>query len=202
MSLLVNRSDCADIADREGWAKAETPSTFRFRITAVSKLQLLSCSLVAAIPGGFLAYQLVQVFISHGGGPSTVYQGLVGLTLACAILLALTPVGVLAMYNDGYARPKAPRPPKADKGKAGKKDLGQSDVEIDEDEEDTEASGRQSGLHQVLADDDIADTVDNFQVDGDISSLDEDNSDLFADSLDEADTDELDARLKAKKKKR
>lgn len=163
----------------------------------MSKLQLLGCSFVAAIPGGFLAYQLVQVFISHGGGPSTVYQGLVGLTLACAILMALTPVGVLAMYNDGYARPKAPKPAK---GKAGKKDLGRSDVEIDEDEEDTEASGKQSGLHKG-GDDEFEDTADNFQADDDIGTLDEDNSDLFADSLDEADTDEVESP-KSKKKKR
>ena len=130
----------------------------------MTKIQLFLISLVGAIPGGFLAYQLVMVFLNHGGGPSTTYQGLLGLTLVCSSLLALLPILVLALYSSGFESPKAPKDSKQAKQKA----------------DDEEAEDHSSDDDEVAAD------ADEFD-DDDMGDLEEMDADDLGDDFEEED---------------
>lgn len=105
----------------------------------MTKMQLFVVSLVGAIPAGFLAYQLVMVFINHGGGPSVVYQGVVGITLLCAAVMALLPLLVLALFSSGY-EPAKPAAKGADKKKGKDQDEEESEDSDDADAETEEVS--------------------------------------------------------------
>ena len=85
----------------------------------MTKTSLCLTSLVAAVPGGWLAYLMVMGFLSNPGKkpgdgdvhvPTSVLV-LSGILLAIGALLAVMPVGILL-----FAGPKTPKPtPDADK---------------------------------------------------------------------------------------
>ena len=61
----------------------------------MSKIGLFLTSLVAAVPGGFLAYLMVMAFLNHSGGPTMWTKVLAGMLLFIGSLLSVMPVGVL-----------------------------------------------------------------------------------------------------------
>ena len=82
----------------------------------VSKTNLALSSLIAAIPGGFLAYLLVMAFLHHIGDMPMMLQVLVGLALVGCVVATLSPVGILVFVGgDGATKPKKEK--KAKKGK-------------------------------------------------------------------------------------
>lgn len=117
--------------------------------------------MVAAIPAGLLAYLLVMVFLTKADGLPTILQILAGLTLACAALIALMPIGLL-IFGGKRAPKDAADKPSAKAGKAAPAD----------DEEEIEA---------------VEDLEEASEIDDDASAFDVDESDadIMADSDDE-----------------
>lgn len=60
----------------------------------MSKWNLIAVSIVAAVPGAFLAYLMVDAFLSGADAMSGTMMALVGITLATSATMALTPVGI------------------------------------------------------------------------------------------------------------
>lgn len=61
----------------------------------MSKLNLMLLSLVAAVPGGVLAYLMVAAFLTRSGDMTGTFQILAGLTLVVSALVAVVPIGIL-----------------------------------------------------------------------------------------------------------
>lgn len=78
----------------------------------MNKTQISLTSLVAALPGAFLAYLMVMAFLNFAGGWSIATKGLAGLFLLIGAGLAFTPVALFVL-----AGPKAPKAPKEEKPK-------------------------------------------------------------------------------------
>lgn len=79
----------------------------------MSKSQLALTSLVAALPGGWLAYLMVMAYLGPGaGGWSIIVKGLTGTLLLVGATLAVMPIGILLF--SGPKTPKAPKKKKAD----------------------------------------------------------------------------------------
>ena len=72
----------------------------------MSKLQLPLISLVAAIPGGFLAYLLVMAFLNHAESMPTMLHAVAGTTLLMSGVLVLMPLGALIFGPKGGAKKK------------------------------------------------------------------------------------------------
>ncbi len=74
----------------------------------MNKTGLCLTSLVAAIPGAWLAVLMVMAFLSAGaGGWSVTVKGLAGMLLLIGGVLAVMPIGILL-----FAGPKAEKPAK------------------------------------------------------------------------------------------
>ena len=98
----------------------------------VSKTNLALSSLIAAIPGGFLAYLLVMAFLHHIGDMPMMLKVLVGLALIGCVVATLSPVGILVFVGgDGATKPK-----KAKESKKKSKDLEEDDDDMIVDEDD------------------------------------------------------------------
>ncbi|MFN0056350.1 MAG: hypothetical protein ACKV0T_29745 [Planctomycetales bacterium] len=76
----------------------------------MSKSQLALTSLVAALPGGWLAYLMVMAFLGPGAGGWPILKGLAGTLLLIGATLAVMPVGILL-----FSGPKTVKPPKKKK---------------------------------------------------------------------------------------
>lgn len=61
----------------------------------MGKLPLFFVSLVASIPGGYLSYVLVMVFLERAERMSTAFQVIAGVTLACSALVTVIPFFIL-----------------------------------------------------------------------------------------------------------
>lgn len=61
----------------------------------MTKVQASLVSLVAAVPGGLLAYGMIQSFLKFASNSPLSFRILSGFTLAFAVLLALLPLAVL-----------------------------------------------------------------------------------------------------------
>jgi len=72
----------------------------------VSKTSLLLLSLVAAIPGSILAILMVMTLLKRANEMSGAMLGLSGVTLACAAIITLTPVGI-ALFTPKTNRPES-----------------------------------------------------------------------------------------------
>jgi hypothetical protein len=70
----------------------------------VTKSALAATSLVAAVPGGFMAYLAVMAFLNHLDGMPTMLMVVTGTALAFSALMALTPVGIL-LFSKGTPKP-------------------------------------------------------------------------------------------------
>ena len=108
----------------------------------MGRTQRALTSLVAAIPAGFLAYLLVEVFLKRADTLPTMMKVLVGVTLLCAALVALIPFGLLIF---GGARKSAD-----DGGKAAGSRKG---TKADDDDEEVEAVEE---VEEAVDDDDDA----------------------------------------------
>lgn len=73
----------------------------------MSKNALCLTSLVAAIPGAWLAVLMVMAFVNHAGGPTGTIKGLAGALLLVGGTLAAMPVGIFL-----FTGPKTEKPPK------------------------------------------------------------------------------------------
>lgn len=60
----------------------------------MSKLSFVLVTLIAAIPGAWVSYQLVMALLSHSGDMATMPKVMVGLTLLLSGLSTLLPAGV------------------------------------------------------------------------------------------------------------
>jgi hypothetical protein len=87
----------------------------------VNKTNLCLTSLVAAIPGAWLAVLMVMAFLSPGaGGWSVVVKGLAGLQLLIGAALAAMPVGILVLSGpkgEKKSKQKDQPAPKGDEAK-------------------------------------------------------------------------------------
>ncbi|MDA1013815.1 MAG: hypothetical protein O3A00_05100 [Planctomycetota bacterium] len=61
----------------------------------VGKIPLFFVSLVASIPGGYLSYVLVMVFLDRAEKMSTAFQVIAGVTLAFSALVTVIPFFIL-----------------------------------------------------------------------------------------------------------
>lgn len=61
----------------------------------MTKAALMGTSLVAAIPGGFLAYLTIRAFVYHAEKMATMLQVVTGTTLVFSVLMALAPFAIL-----------------------------------------------------------------------------------------------------------
>lgn len=84
----------------------------------MSKLGLFFVSLVAAIPGGFLAVRLALDFLNRADQMETTLQVVSGLTLAMSTLVMLLPVGILIFGPKTEKEPEAGESSKAEISKA------------------------------------------------------------------------------------
>ena len=71
----------------------------------MTRMQTAAASLVAAIPAALLAVLLVMAFLNSSENPKGMTMVLVGATLACGLVLAAMPVGILVF--GGKKKPKA-----------------------------------------------------------------------------------------------
>ncbi len=134
----------------------------------MGRTQRALTSLVAAIPAGFLAYLLVDVFLKRADTLPTMVKVLVGVTLLCAALVALMPFGLLIF---GGARKSADDVGKTAASRKGAKADDDDEVEAVEEVEE--------------ADDD---SVSAFDDDDSVSAFD-DESDADADIMADSDDD-------------
>ncbi len=95
----------------------------------MTKNGLFLTSFVAAIPGAFLAYQMVMVFINYAGGSTMWPKVLAGLLLLIAVLLAVMPVGIIL-----FAGPKTEKSAKSVVNKADKAEADEVAAEAEESE--------------------------------------------------------------------
>jgi hypothetical protein len=93
----------------------------------VSKLGLFFLSLVAAIPGGFLAVRLVLDFLNRADQMETTLQIVSGLTLAMSALVMLLPFGILIF---GPKTEKEPEVGETSKAEGSKADISKADVAV------------------------------------------------------------------------
>jgi hypothetical protein len=107
----------------------------------VSKNGLFLTSFVAAIPGLFLACQMVMAFVNYAGGPTLWTKALAGMLLVIGGLLAVMPVGIFL-----YAGPKTEKAPKKPKeesaGESAELEAASSEVEIEPEESGEMPSSR------------------------------------------------------------
>lgn len=104
----------------------------------MSKTGLCLSSLVAAVPGAWLAVVIVMAFVSYAGGWSITVKGLAGSLLLIGSSLAVMPIGILL-----FAGPKAEKPAKQkDKPAKAKADEvePQAAVVVDDDFESADAT--------------------------------------------------------------
>lgn len=113
----------------------------------MGKTGLFCTSLVAAIPAGYLSYELVHTFLTRAEGLETIMYVIAGLTLAISALITITPIGIL-LFSPSSTAPAAPK-------EANEKAAADS----------TEAMG---------ADDDLVDDADEFAADDDEFEFEED----------------------------
>ena len=147
----------------------------------MGRTQRALTSLVAAIPAGFLAYLLVDVFLKRADTLPTMMKVLVGVTLLSAALVALIPFGLLVF---GGARKSADDGGKATAPRKGAKADDDEEVEaveeveeaVDDDDDSVSAFDDESD-----ADADIMADSDNDLTSGPPSSMDEIESVDFED---------------------
>jgi hypothetical protein len=126
----------------------------------MSKTQVLLASLVAAVPGAFLAYLMVMSFISYGDKSSGAMKGLAGVTLCLAAVMCALPVIVWV------AGPKTPSSQAADESR-GKKDE-EGEAEPDGQDDVAAESGEVEAASDELAsvDDESLDVFEDVDKDG------------------------------------
>ncbi len=98
----------------------------------MSRLSLMLVSLVAAIPAGYLSYELVMTFVNRAENMVTMLHVLAGTTLAMGALLTLMPIGILLFG------PKTEKPAKGEQEEAGAGAAEEEEIpeaELDEEEE-------------------------------------------------------------------
>ncbi len=72
----------------------------------MSKLNLAAVSLVAAIPGGILAFFSIYAFLNYSERMQTMMQVVNGVTLLMAVVLVLTPVVIMLRKGKGVPADK------------------------------------------------------------------------------------------------
>jgi hypothetical protein len=149
-------------------------------------MQTAAASLVAAVPAGLLATLLVMVFLNYAEALTGPGYGIVGATLACCALIALTPFGVLIF---GGKKKSA-----AGAAKSGSKAAGKQD----EDNVATDANESAGDDGDVAAE--VSDDIEMSDVDTD--TVDFDSAELTDDIEEFADEQEDEPPAKATKKKK
>ncbi len=155
----------------------------------MSKLQLPLMSLVAAIPGAYLTYLLVMVFLNHAEAMPAALTGIAGLTLLLSAFLVVMPIGAMIFGPKGASKKKKKgkgQPEDEDKDDDSAAEL--SDEFIAEDDGDDEFSSEDEfavdddddfsdgGISAELSDGDLSDGEFGFE-DDDYEFDDEDEED-------------------------
>ena len=73
----------------------------------MGKTGLLCTSIVAAVPAGYLSYELVSTFLTRAEGLETIMYVIAGITLTCSALITITPVGILLFSPSGKIKPSS-----------------------------------------------------------------------------------------------
>jgi hypothetical protein len=143
----------------------------------VNKTNLALTSLVAAIPGAWLAVLMVMAFVSFAGGWSVTVKGLAGALLLIGGVLAVMPIGILVLGGPKTEKPAKPKE-KAAKAAADDDELQAAAVvdddafvsddatfEVDQDARDSEEFVETIGQPAVEADSDDFDLGADFELD-------------------------------------
>ncbi|EDL59583.1 hypothetical protein [Gimesia maris] len=130
----------------------------------MSKLQLPLISLVAAIPGGFLAYLLVMAFLNHAESMPTMLLAVAGTTLLMSGVLVLMPLGALIFGPKGGAKKKG-------KGLEEAESFDEDDEELVSDSA-AELSGEFEEDDFDEADDDMFESAGDLEVGDDFDEFD------------------------------
>ena len=131
----------------------------------MTKLGFTMTSLVAAIPGGFLCYFLIMVFLSKIENMNLMHQILAGGTLLIALLVTLIPFGVLVFFKS------APQT-ESDTPQAGTSTIEEDEEDlIEEDDDDSFEDDEGAEVDSFESDGEIAEATDDF---------DDEESDEFA----------------------
>lgn len=162
----------------------------------MSKLQLPLISLIAAIPGGFLAYLLVMAFLNHAESMSTMLLAVAGTTLLMSAVLVLMPIGALIFGPKGGAKKKGKDTAAADsfdEDEAGDDELVSDSAaelsgEFEDDELGDDFDETDDETFESAGDLEIGDDFDDAEVSGELSDSEFD----FADDEYEFDEDDED----------
>ncbi|QDT80380.1 hypothetical protein Mal35_38510 [Gimesia maris] len=156
----------------------------------MSKLQLPLISLVAAIPGGFLAYLLVMAFLNHAESMPTMLLAVAGTTLLMSGVLVLLPIGALIFGPKGGAKKKGKdnvEEDSFDEDESGDEELvSDSAAELSGEFEEDEFDEADDDMFESAGDLEIGDDFDDAEVSGEMSDSEFD----FADDEYEFDEDE------------
>lgn len=143
----------------------------------MTKTGLCLTSLVAAVPGAWLAVLMVMAFVNFAGGWSVTVKGLAGVLLLIGAGLAVMPIGIFL-----FGGPKTEKPPKVKeksaKAKAEDNELeaavaveddafvsDDATFEVDQDPRDSEEFVETIGQPAMEADSDDFDLGADFELD-------------------------------------
>lgn len=143
----------------------------------MTKTALMGTSLVAAIPGGFLAYLTICAFVYHAEKMATMLQVVTGTTLVFSVLMALSPFAILLFVRtaiaaegptEAAATPQAPNLPGLQAGAAGAALPSEGDETVDEEFaaagwEEAELGGEEEG--EELAEASSDESSGSFELD-------------------------------------
>ena len=130
----------------------------------MTKMQTSLVSLVAAVPGGLLAYGMVMSFLNYASQSPLSFRIISGITLVTAVLLALLPLAILA-----YGGPKKAKSAAAP-GSTGPLAVSAPNSVVDASEvesiDDLEVAGETND-----ADFTMAESFDEFSPDGEVAEV-------------------------------
>jgi hypothetical protein len=167
----------------------------------VSKMTLTLTSLVAAIPGLFLAYLMVNVFLSYAGGSSvpgtqttvpTMFYVLAVLGLLIGATTGLMPAGIMFLGTKSDKADSATKKKGADESEsaadASESELEAAELDADEDlddlDDETETAGTDDFEVVEASESEEIETGDLDEVDV-FAEVDDDEFDAFEDLDDE-----------------
>ena len=131
----------------------------------MNKNTLCLTSLVAALPGAWLAVLMVMAFINFAGGWSAPLKGIAGLLLLAGAALAAMPVGIFLFFG-----PKTAKPLKATE--ATEKEPGESESSAAV-EADASVADDASTFEIDESSENVEEAADEFDLGGDFESDDD-----------------------------
>lgn len=142
----------------------------------MGKKQLIAVSLVAAVPGAFLAYLMVMAFLSGADKMGGILMGAAGLALVTGTLMAVTPIGLAIFVGRGDKSQAATAEPVGNES-GGEMETFSEGVEFDDDAETSEYPVAEGSESEIVMDDSGFDDDDVFAEIDDDFDIDFDDDD-------------------------